>query len=508
MEIPQLSNLLEQPLPQRLKDRIEAVLGEDDAYAADELVELAEEILQQLAAAGFAGYMRSSSQRDSINDFLLQLFISSGHDYNAGPLFRWAANAIRNDEGFYQDPLRQFFWREDRLQERTQHLSELRNRVMHGFFVLPPEVNRHEAARMGELLSEMIAAGLFRQRGEFHFHSGGAFTGHWNVSAPDQWQQLMHDSPFGMLCRQVVDENSDEFWHRQQAALNAGDHTKCPDSVKKFIADNSRGAMALWIHPADPKAPELYAAIGHWLIRQPDILTMGYVVSETGLSFTDTFLLRRLAALLPHDGKPTAKGRKPEDLVAERRKKEQRKVVVLVGQVHLALFSRQHLTNLADFFYRNNIILIATGHHLEHLDKAFNKAEHMSSMSCVPDEDAQREALRNYLRFKGPFADRPDDGSQVAQLHQILYHLCSQLKSGEEVVARRFADKNGLSAEQVHEVFGVLHPWVKNKREPFEDDTLDELYGIPSVVTEVTPVYLALGRRDVRLEYQHKILFL
>ena len=41
---------------------------------------------------------------------------------------------------------------------------------------------------------------------------------------------------------------------------------------------------------------------------------------------------------------------------------------------------------------------------------------------------------------------------------------------------------------------------------PEEEDILDELYGFPSTMTEVTPIYLALGRRDLKLEYQHKTL--
>jgi hypothetical protein len=42
----------------------------------------------------------------------------------------------------------------------------------------------------------------------------------------------------------------------------------------------------------------------------------------------------------------------------------------------------------------------------------------------------------------------------------------------------------------------------------FEQDTLDELYGYPTTITETTPIYLALGRRDVKLEYKHKVISL
>ena len=41
-------------LPNRLQTKIEAVRKESDEYAADELIELGEEILSQLAAIGLA----------------------------------------------------------------------------------------------------------------------------------------------------------------------------------------------------------------------------------------------------------------------------------------------------------------------------------------------------------------------------------------------------------------------------------------------------------------------
>jgi hypothetical protein len=54
----------------------------------------------------------------------------------------------------------------------------------------------------------------------------------------------------------------------------------------------------------------------------------------------------------------------------------------------------------------------------------------------------------------------------------------------------------------------LLYPWVRSSRETFEPDVLDETYGFPSTMTEVTPIYLALGRRDLKLEYQHKVISL
>ena len=93
-------------------------------------------------------------------------------------------------------------------------------------------------------------------------------------------------------------------------------------------------------------------------------------------------------------------------------------------------------------------------------------------------------------------------------LDLILKKVISELTDGKKVFARRFADEHNFDMELIHEIFALLHPWVKSDRENFEKDTVDELYGFPSIMTEVTPIYLALGRRDLKLEYQHKVLSL
>jgi hypothetical protein len=135
--------------PPPLQRKIQALQSEDDAYAADELVELGEEILSQLAAMRIAVYLKQPKQKEVFNDFLISLFLSDGHSYNAGPLYRWAANMLKEAEGTEAALLRPFFWQmkdgKEVLNEQVHDLARLRNAVMHGFFVLPPERNRDEA---------------------------------------------------------------------------------------------------------------------------------------------------------------------------------------------------------------------------------------------------------------------------------------------------------------------------------------------------------------------------
>jgi hypothetical protein len=97
-------------LPNRIKFRIKDVLDEDPAYAADELVELSEEILFQLSAIGMSIYLKQSNQKDVFNDFIIDLFTVKSHSYNAGPLFKWTAHMVKDLEGDDVSLIKPFFW--------------------------------------------------------------------------------------------------------------------------------------------------------------------------------------------------------------------------------------------------------------------------------------------------------------------------------------------------------------------------------------------------------------
>lgn len=71
---PSLNHTVRLKLSDRLRSKITAALNEETAYAADELVDVAEEVLRHLAALGIAHYLRESPQKEIYNDFLLELF--------------------------------------------------------------------------------------------------------------------------------------------------------------------------------------------------------------------------------------------------------------------------------------------------------------------------------------------------------------------------------------------------------------------------------------------------
>ena len=87
----------------------------------------------------------------------------------------------------------------------------------------------------------------------------------------------------------------------------------------------------------------------------------------------------------------------------------------------------------------------------------------------------------------------------VGAIHQLL-------EKKEPVVARHFADLHHYPIEFVHEAFAILSPFYQAEKEAFKEDELDELYGFPKSIEESSRIFLTLGRRDVKLEYQHKVL--
>ena len=66
MENKQLAQLHKANLPIAIKEAIGEVLNEDEAYVADELVELSEAVLLELAALGIAAYLTHPNQK-SVN---------------------------------------------------------------------------------------------------------------------------------------------------------------------------------------------------------------------------------------------------------------------------------------------------------------------------------------------------------------------------------------------------------------------------------------------------------
>jgi hypothetical protein len=499
-------------LPERLCQCIDEVLKEDDANVADELVLLCEAVLNELAAIGFAVYLKQEHQKDRYNEFLIELFTAKSHAYNAGPLFRWAANMIKSLDTPEAEKIRPLFWEKNGiLREKTNALSLLRNKVMHGFFVLPPEVNRAEAENIDEILQVILDLKLFDilDSSDFHFltktSQGVSFAGNWSID-DSGWELLEKAHKFGKIAHKIRFQLSEEFEARELEAVHRVAESANTDKIVSLITGKQKGAFALWQSP-EQKDEILYANLVKQLCSDNNYLTVFYRIDSEGISFTEDFLIQKVLNKLKSNSEQKDLSKDPQKAIIQLSKKINRKIVIVLNYIETAMFSKNHLLHLIDFFYENNIILIAFGLHHPHLNQFFNDS--ISLDYKVEDvENHWENTLVNYLRYKGPDKYNENELNDYNLLLEIGHKIIEEIKSGKTVTARRFADDYGYSMEYVHEIFAVLNPYYKSDSIPFEEDAMDELYGFPIELKESSGIFLSLGRRDVRLEYKHITLSL
>ena len=516
MENKQLAQLYKTNLPLALKEAINEVLNEDEAYVADELVELCENVLLELAALGMAAYLNQPNQKSVYNDFLLQLFTSKSHAYNAGPLFRWAANMIKELDTKEAKTLYPLFWEKKgktvQLNSQIHHLALLRNEVMHGFFLLPPDRNHKEASHIAEVIAQLNKANVFSlfKDDSFHFISKKdkltAYSGRWGI-LDEEWPLMQNAHAFGELSLTIRHQLSDDFSKEQDAWLVKNlSKQKVNTNLTKFADDKSQGAMAYW-HRPNENVNELIANLYAHLKKSDTHVPQFLALDSEGITFTSNFLLGKLIRILETETGATKYSSDPVKAVKELRKKCSKQPVIIIKDIHRSLFQSDHLVHLADFLYENSILLIAFGVHNTWMDQFFNDSKVIESKTYLPKEKEWIPLLDNYLRYKGPNKEFNNELEQYKLIKKIITHLLKEI-SNKEIVARRFADEHEYPMEYVHEAFAFLHPFLNAGRMPFEEDVLDELYGFPKEITEASRIYFSIGRRDAKLEYQHQTLAL
>jgi len=504
-------------LPTSIKNAIQEVLEEDEAYVADELVELSEVVLLELAALGFAAYLNQSKQKSVFNDFLLQLFTSKSHAYNAGPLYRWAANMIKNLDTELAAALYPLFWEEadgaTQLNSKVHHLALLRNEVMHGFFLLPPERNHKEANHIAEVIEDVLGAEVFTllKEGKFHFlcekNEQVSFSGNWAI--PEEgWASLEGTYSFATLALNIKHQLSPEFDEEQAKWLEQHKSDKALDlELSVFLENKRQGAFALW-HRPNTDSSELVANTYAELHKSVAFLPQFLDLSNEGLTFSSSFILDKLVKTLAADTAATKYSRDAKKAIKELRNKSAKQPVVIIKDIHRSLFQEDHLLHLADFFFENNILLVGFGIHYTWMDQFFNSSKEIQEAPYIPDFNEWGFLLDNYLRFKGPNKEFDDEWKDYELIQKIIKQVLLDVTSGGQVVARRFADTYGYPMEYVHEAFAFLHPYLKSGKISFEEDVLDDLYSFPKEITEASRIYFSIGRRDAKLEYQHQTLSL
>lgn len=384
---------------------------------------------------------------------------------------------------------------------------------MHGFFLLPPERNHREANHLAEVIEDVFSVGLFTllEQGKFHFLKENkdqvSFSGDWAITEED-WSSLDGTHSFETLALKIRHQLSPEFDAEQTKWLEQHRSNQAVDvKLSSFLDYKNQGAFAFWHRPnsdSSEHVANIYAKLQNSDTFFPQFLDL----SNEGLTSSSSFMLGKLVKALAADTVSTMYSWDAKKAIKELRKKCVKQPVVIIKDIHRSLFQEDHLLHLVDFFFDNNIILVGFGIHYTWMDQFFNSSREIQEAPYIPDFKEWAPLLDNYLRYKVPNKDFENEQKDYELIQEIIKQVLSEAASGEQVVARRFADAHGYPMEYVNEAFAFLNPYLKSGKMPFEEDVLDELYGFPKEITEASRVYFSIGRRDAKLEYQHQILSL
>ena len=497
----------------KINELLAIAKAEKPEFRADELIVLGEEILNNVAAIGVALYIEKAGeiQLDQYNDYILNnLFLNKGHQ-NAGPIFKKVCFMLQKMEKGISTELDAFldiFQFGNQWNTVLNGLSKFRNSLMHGFFVLPAATNEEQTKKIEELLSHLSEIGVFSYDTNFPFRDTKGFTGEWHINESDKsaWDNLENSTLFGKLIQQVeVELFESTFWEFETTE----NKQPLPLHVLKVISNENFGTLACWFHPTEneQKINLFHSIIAHY---QQEVNTeiVAFSIHENGIAHTEDFLfnnkvVRERVELLK---KNKVSNSKVDTNTVDK------KIIVIVNDFHLGLYSPNHLVNSINKLKEYQINVIVLGHEYEFLNSFFNEKISNSTLKKLPSLDQQKQLIHNYLRFRGPFKGEKEFELIVG----LMKELCEKLAKGEVVYARRFANDYDIDAIYTDEVFSMLYPMLKYNEDEllnsfttkYEEDEMHGLYDFPLEIKETSSIYLALRRRDITLELKHKLISL
>ena len=544
----------------RIKDKILLVCDEQLEYVADELLLLSEEILSQVSAYGVCLYLQKGGvlQTEKNNDYILhELFLNNGHQ-NAGPVFFSIRALVQELSAVLSDKQNELFNSESDINKKLQELAAFRNALMHGFFKLPSKKNEEMVEEIQNILDVLLTLEIFEHKADFHFWKNEGFSGHWNIQDNDEWKNLAGDvTPFEKLARKANDElHSADFVKAVSVSLGTATVLDKKKYLEDFIAQDNTNlsgninvnekagkrqsvfneSLYVQFHPHDKKQQDEFYKNAHALLSQKkDVELLSYTIDENGIGYTSFLLFSRLVSflapiktklILDLNDEKKLKGLKLSDEKSKNKlkdkveslindigklAKERIKLVILINNIHLVPFASDHITSLMKFFKDSGIYFIGIGWEYEHLNSIFSqKKELRDGKNGIPNKAEIYTLLKNHTRHRGPF----EKEYEYKILLLLIEHILEQLENKQEIKARELADKiindQRPGIELVNEALYILYPYFKYDQSGngtnFIKDDLDELYGFPKTQTETSSIFLTLGRRDIDLEYKHKIL--
>jgi hypothetical protein len=528
-------------IPERLQEKMLKVVKEQLEYAAYELLLLSEEILSHVSAYGVCLYLKHGGnlQTEIDNDYLLHdLFLHDGHQ-NAGPIFYRVRGIVQQLSVVLSDKQNELFNSESEINKKLQELTAFRNALMHGFFKLPATENLKIIEKIQQVLEKLSNEyKIFGYGADFHFWNNEGFSGHWYTRYNDDWDKLAGEgTSFEKLIITAKKElHLTDFVNTGPVGLEPISEFEKKDDLEGFIAkDNTppdfKESLYVQYHPCDKKRQDEFYESAYALLKQKEnVELLSYTIDENGIGYTSYLLFARIVSLLtPIKTKLTQElndekklkdlklsVEKPKDKLKDKveslindvgKLDKKKKIVILINNIHLVPFASDHITSLMKFFKESGIYFIGIGWVYEHLNSVFSqKLDLRKEINAIPEDSEIDILIKNYTRHRGPFENEKD----YTNLRNLIHLICQRLKDKKSVIARQLADEEKVDIELINEALYILYPYFKYDQSGSDNnylkDDLDELYGFPKNQTETSSIFLTLGRRDIELEYKHKIL--
>jgi hypothetical protein len=509
--------------PARIYSLIEELNLETLEYLADELLLLSEEILSQVSAYGVCLYLKYGGdlQTEKNNDYILHdLFLHDGHQ-NAGPIFYRIRGIIQElspenskNDHVLSEKQKNLFDGESEINKKLQELAAFRNALMHGFFKLPAKRNEDLVEEIQAILEKLLNHyELFKHKSDFHFWKNEGFSGHWNIQDNNDWNYLSgkNDTLFEKLASLAKDElHSPDFVKAISISHEPKVEFEKKEDLEGFISSDFKESLYVQFHPRDKKQQdEFYESAYVFLKQKENVELLSYTINENGIGYTSYLLIHHLLKNLGLQTNENDSKKKIKSNVAEL-KRNAKKMVILINNIHLVPFASDHITSLMKFFKESGIHFIGIGWEYEHLNSIFSQKldlrKDRKETNAIPDDKELTQLIKNHTRHRGPY--EKEDGR--ADLNRTIQIISDRLKDQKSVIARQLADEESLDIELINEALYILYPYFKYDQSGsvnnYIKDELDELYGFPKNQTETSSIFLTLGRRDIELEYKHKIL--
>lgn len=391
------------------------LLDEDERYAADEIVSLADEVLKTLAAFCFQVYMFQPKQNTSYNNFLMNIITQSegkgGLSINAGVLFSWGADMIKLLDDEVSKIANNIFWPKGVLNIDLLHFMDFRNQVMHGFFVLPPERNIKETKRLIELIEQLFDCGLLNSQFlQMNLTSRfPCFTKNDEklilkdsfALEDNELNELLNILDNNLAIReninQVKKERSGFYFKENKIEFNSSQgNNKDKDYAKNFVLNSKKGVLLI-SYPWDKVNESKLSGIYQELNKNDKYFPIPFIFSKSGLNFTWQYVKQTVLNEIINNfeiGKQT-------DLL-KACNKIPKEVIIIVEDIHINMFHPDHFLKSVNFLYENNIKVICSGLNYSFVRKFANKFILNDSFTIPNNASKYRGTKRKRLQLTIP----------------------------------------------------------------------------------------------------------